>query len=277
MTPTPSPSSPAPGSVLVTGGAHRLGAAIARAFAAAGWRVWIHFSRSGEAAAALAGELRAGGANARTAQADLAEPAQIEAMMAQIEAEDGPLRCVVNNASTFEPDTGRDFTPALAQAQLAVNLIAPLLLGRELAAQRERAGGAAGSGDASVVHILDQKVHNLNPDYFSYTVSKLGLAGSVRLQAQALAPAVRVNAVSPGLMFLSGPRAPDNFARASRVNLLQRPIDPAEVARACVMLASSTGITGTTLNVDNGQHLVPLGRDVMFAVDQAPGGAGEPS
>jgi len=274
MTPTPSPSSAAPGSVLVTGGAHRLGAAIARAFAAAGWRVWIHFSRSGEAAEALAGELRAGGASARTVQADLAEPVQIEAMMARIEAQDGPLRCVVNNASTFEPDTGRDFTPALAQAQLAVNLIAPLLLGRELAAQRARATDA---GDASVVHILDQKVHNLNPDYFSYTVSKLGLAGSVRLQAQALAPGVRVNAVSPGLMFLSGPQAPDNFARASRVNLLQRPIDPAEVARACVMLASSTGITGTTLNVDNGQHLVPLGRDVMFAVDQAPGGAGEPS
>ena len=121
-----------------------------------------------------------------------------------------------------------------------------------------------------MVHVLDQKVFNLNPDYFSYTVSKLALERAVALQAQALAPALRVCGVAPGLMFLSGPQTQDNFDRASRVNLLREPIDPAQVASTCLFLASNPCITGSTLCVDNGQHLVPLARDVMFAIDETP-------
>ena len=128
---------------------------------------------------------------------------------------------------------------------------------------------AGGDGvDRSAIHILDQKVYNLNPDYFSYTVSKLALERAVALQAQALAPAVRVCGVAPGLMFESGPQDTENFRRAARANLLRRPIDPADVARACVFLAATPGVTGTTLCVDNGQHLVPLARDIMFVVDE---------
>ena len=253
-----------PGAVLITGGSLRLGAELVRAFAQAGWHVWCHYSRSADAAAALAAELRQTGARVDTVKADLADSAQVEAMMAHIEQQGGPLRALVNNASTFEPDTGIDFDPAMARLQLEVNLIAPLLLGRELARQQARHG----LRDASVVQVLDQKVHNLNRDYFSYTVSKLALERSVALQAQALAPGVRVNAVAPGLMYLSGPQTQENFDRASRVNLLRRPTDPADVARTCLFLAQTRAITGTTLCVDSGQHLVPLARDVMFAVDE---------
>ena len=260
----PSPGTAPPGAVLITGGSLRLGAELVRAFAHAGWQVWCHYSRSADAAAALASELQQGGARVDTVRADLADSRQIEAMMTHIEQHGGPLRAVVNNASTFEPDTGIDFDPAMARLQLEVNLIAPLLLGRELARMQQRHS----LPDASVVHVLDQKVHNLNRDYFSYTVSKLALERSVALQAQALAPGVRVNAVAPGLMYLSGPQQPENFERASRVNLLRRPTDPAQVARTCVFLASQTGITGTTVNVDSGQHLVPLERDVMFVVEE---------
>ena len=124
-----------------------------------------------------------------------------------------------------------------------------------------------------MLHILDQKVHNLNPDYFSYTVSKLALERSVALQAQALAPWVRVCGISPGLMFLSGPQTQDNFDRASRVNLLQAPIDPAQVAASAVFVAETAALNGCTLPVDNGQHLVPLGRDVMFAIETTRHGA----
>ena len=177
----------------------------------------------------------------------------------------GPLHCLVNNASLFEPDTGLDFEPALARSQLEVNLIAPLTLARDLA--RQMAAQPAPE-DACVIHVLDQKVFNLNPDYFSYSISKLALERAVALQAQALAPRVRVCGVAPGLMFLSGPQAPENFERASRVNLLRRPIDPADVARTCLFLAQTPSITGSTVSVDNGQHLVPLERDVMFVVDE---------
>ncbi|MBX9816699.1 MAG: SDR family oxidoreductase, partial [Burkholderiaceae bacterium] len=148
-----------------------------------------------------------------------------------------------------------------------VNLLAPLSLS-SLMAQTD-ANEPAGS--RSILHVLDQKVFNLNPDYFSYTVTKLALERAVALQAQALAPAIRVCGVAPGLMFLSGPQTQDNFDQAARVNLLREPLDPAQVAATCVFLAQTPAINGVTIAVDNGQHLVPLARDVMFMVPSTPG------
>jgi NAD(P)-dependent dehydrogenase (short-subunit alcohol dehydrogenase family) len=194
---------------------------------------------------------------------DLVKSADIERMMAHNVQASGPLDCLVNNASLFEPDEGTDMDLAGARQQLEVNLIAPMALASLMAQQ---AAPNAITGQRSVVHILDQKVFNLNPDYFSYTVSKLALERAVALQAQALAP-LRVCGVAPGLMFLSGPQTQDNFDRASRVNLLRQPIDPAQVAATCLFLAQNPCITGTTISVDNGQHLVPLARDVMFVAD----------
>ncbi len=253
--------------VIVTGGALRLGALICRAFAQAGWQVWCHYQHSAAAAQALQQQLQAAGATVHLVQADLAQAAERERMVQTIGAETGPLDCLVNNASLFEPDSGADMDLGGAREQLEVNLLAPLSLASLMA--RQPAPQAA-PGQRSVVHVLDQKVFNLNPDYFSYTVSKLALERAVALQAQALAPALRVCGVAPGLMFLSGPQTQENFDRASRVNLLREPIDPAQVAATCLFLASNPCISGSTLCVDNGQHLVPLARDVMFAIDQAP-------
>jgi NAD(P)-dependent dehydrogenase (short-subunit alcohol dehydrogenase family) len=251
--------------VLVTGGAQRLGAEIVRQFAAAGWRVWCHYQRSGDLARTLQAELNDTGARIELVQADLAQNTEVERMMAHITQTTGALDCLVNNASLFEPDAGTDMDLPGTRLQLEVNLIAPLALAALMAKQ---AAPNARPGQRSVIHILDQKVFNLNPDYFSYTVSKLALERSVALQAQALAPGLRVCGVAPGLMFLSGPQTQDNFDRASRVNLLREPIDPAQVAATCLFLAKNPCITGTTVCVDNGQHLVPLERDVMFLADK---------
>jgi NAD(P)-dependent dehydrogenase (short-subunit alcohol dehydrogenase family) len=268
---------------LITGGSVRLGREIGFAFARAGWNVACHYNHSEAEAHALCAEVRALGVDALAVQGDLEDEASCQSMFDTTAAMAGTsLRCVVNNASLFVPDEGANFDEAQALAQLKVNLMAPMRLGKWMAtlhsASEQNTGKttepssvialATTSAKPSVIHVLDQKVFNLNPDYFSYTLSKLALERAVSLQAQSLAPTLRVNAVAPGLMYLSGPQSQANFDRASRVNLLRQPINPADVAASVVFLAGNASITGTTIRVDNGQHLVPLARDVMFVTEE---------
>jgi NAD(P)-dependent dehydrogenase (short-subunit alcohol dehydrogenase family) len=289
---------------LITGGSVRLGRETGLAFARAGWNVACHYNRSADAAQALCAELRSLGVQALAVAGELEDEASCQHIFNTTVATTGTdLRCIVNNASLFVPDEGSDFDEAQALAQLKVNLMAPMRFGKWLAALHGH--GAAPQPPApaitpttnttqptssaqqithhtpnhtpnhtphlaapSVVHVLDQKVFNLNPDYFSYTLSKLALERAVSLQAQSLAPTLRINAVAPGLMYLSGPQSQDNFDRAAIANLLRQPIDPADVAHTVVFLANNPSITGTTVRVDNGQHLVPLSRDIMFVVEE---------
>lgn len=249
--------------VLITGGAHRLGAILCQTFAKNGWGVWCHYQYSEAAARALCADLCRQGFVAQAIGADLADHAQRVRMMEQIVEQSGALHCLINNASSFEPDAADAVDIVGARLQLEVNLLAPLALSA-LMAQSIAVGDQ--QGQRSILHVLDQKVFNLNPDYYSYTVSKLALERSVALQAQALAPHIRVCGVAPGLMFLSGPQTQDNFDKAGKINPMRRPTDPAEVAASCLFLAQNPCITGISLTVDNGQHLVPLPRDVMFVV-----------
>lgn len=256
--------------VLVTGGATRLGALVCGRFAEAGWEVWCHYHQSAQAAEQLALQWRSKGCSFHTIAANLGDEAERQRLIEEIRERAGPLDVLVNNASSFEPDSAVDLDVAGGRSQLEVNLIAPLSLSSHMAKSLSSTVDDT-TGKRCVIHILDQKVYNLNPDYFSYTVSKLALERAVALQAQALAPAIRVCGIAPGLMFLSGPQTQENFDRAGKVNLLRRATDPKQVAETCLFLANSTAITGTTVCVDNGQHLVPLERDVMFVVENLAG------
>lgn len=261
--------------VLVTGAAVRLGREIALAFADAGWSVLCHYRSSAREAERTQAAVRERGAECLTVQADLALDDGADTLFAQCLALAGTApRCIVNNASVFEADDAASASAATLRGHFMTNTAAPLLLGNALARWLGARAQPDGGGDHSVIHVLDQKVHNLNPDYFSYTVSKLTLERSVALQAQALAPHVRVCGLSPGLIYLSGPQTQDNFERASRVNLLRRRIAPADVARCAVFLAGNASLNGCTLQADNGQHLVPLARDVMWAIDEPHSGGG---
>ena len=258
---------PHPRTVLVTGAARRLGRMFSLAFARAGWDVACHYQHSRDEAMQTCAEIEALGRRAWAIAGNLADAAAQERIFADtVQAMGQPPDAIVNNASLFEPDQGLDFSPELLQRQMQVNLVAPLQLATLLA--RARSQARAGQGVPAVIHVLDQKVFNLNPDYFSYTLSKLALERAVALQAQALAPHVRVSAIAPGLVYVSGPQTGDNFRRASTVNLLRSPTDPEDVARTAVFLAENASITGITVTVDKGQHLVPLERDVMFVAEQ---------
>ena len=252
--------------VLITGGAKRLGRAFCLAFAHAGWQVICHYNTSKLEALETQQLVQAQGVSCHLVQLDLSLPEAHEQLLeaCQTQAKAWPT-CIVNNASVFEEDDAGSCTAQHLQTHFQTNTVLPLMLGNALAKRWD----AASNTPACIIHVLDQKVHNLNPDYFSYTVSKLALERSVALQAQALAPAVRVCGLSPGLSYLSGPQTQDNFDQAARINLLQRPIDTQDIARTAVFIAENQSLTGTTIQVDNGQHLVPLARDVMFAI-QAP-------
>lgn len=237
--------------VLVTGGAKRLGAAIARRLAADGWRVAVHYGTSAPEAEALAAEI--GGV---AVQGDLADPAIGTWLLAEAErALGGGLTGLVNSASLFEYD-GPSVDPALLARLMQVNLAAPVSLASALAARAP--------GDAAVVNLLDQKVANLNPDFFSYTCSKVALEGATTMMAQAFAPRVRVNAVSPGLTLASGGQSDAAFDMVARENLLQRPVGSERVADAVSWLLGAEAVTGQNIFVDMGQRFVRRSGDVMF-------------
>jgi NAD(P)-dependent dehydrogenase (short-subunit alcohol dehydrogenase family) len=164
---------------------------------------------------------------------------------------------IVNSAASFTPDTSADFTLNAAQTQLRLNLLAPVYLARKL---REAIGGKRGF----VTNIADQKVLNLNPDFLSYTLAKVGLAHSTAALAMALAPNIRVNCIAAGLMLVSGDQSADNFARVHKQTLTGVGTRVEDVAEAVAFLAKAENITGALIPVDGGQHLVPSARDVMF-------------
>lgn len=240
--------------VLVTGAARRLGATIARHLAGQGWRVAIHHHHSGADADALAAALP----GAIVLSGDLADPETPAALIAAARAAFGePLSGLVNCASLFDYDTPPAITAACLRAHGAVNLEAPVLLASALAAQDDLVEGA-------VVNILDQKVANLNPDFFSYSCGKIALTGATRMLAQALHPRIRVNAVSPGLSLPSADQSEAEFVAAASKNLLQRPVDPVDIARAVGFLLEAKGLAGQNLFVDCGQQFLKRDRDVMF-------------
>ena len=248
--------------VLVTGGARRLGAAIVRALAAAGHGVVIHHHDSHDAAAALATEIVAGGGRAAVVSADLADAAAVATLIpAAAEATGGTIDGLVNNASQFEFDRPPNIDAALLGRLTMVNVGAPAVLASALAAQ-------PGLRDGAVVNLLDQKVANLNPDFFSYTCTKIALAGATEMLAQALAPRLRVNAVAPGLTLPSGDQTDAEFDAVARENLLRRRVDPAEIGRAVAFLLSAQSITGQTVFVDCGQRFLKRDGDVMFERDR---------
>jgi NAD(P)-dependent dehydrogenase (short-subunit alcohol dehydrogenase family) len=263
------------GTALVTGGARRLGRAIALALARAGWDIALQYRSSQSEAQSTAAEIRALGRRAECFARDLRRLADPDGWWAAIEAALGPVTCLVNNASLFAPDSVGDFAadapadttgelsgggPLLFDEHMRVNAASPVLLARQLHLRLP-----AGS-EGVVVNLLDQKLWNPNPDFLSYTLSKAALEAANGLLARALAPRVRVVGVAPGITLPSGAQTPEGFAAAHRRTPLGRSSTPQDVARAVVFLVSSPAITGTTLLVDGGQHLLPTTRDVQFLV-----------
>ncbi len=242
---------------LVTGAAKRIGRVIALALARDGWDVAVHYGQSQEEALALVAQIQAMGRRALALQCDLASEAGVRALIGQA-TQLGPVVCVVNNASLFQHDVAESFSMASLDTHMHANVAAPILLAQALYQ------ATPPDQQAVVINLLDQKLYNPNPDFLSYTLSKAALLSATTLLAQALAPRVRVVGVAPGITMMSGEQTEAEFDKAHRVTPLGKSSTPDDIASAVCFAATATAMTGTTLLVDGGQHLIPLQRDVMF-------------
>lgn len=237
------------GAVLITGAAKRLGAAMVRAVARAGFDVAIHCHRSVAEAQGLAEEIEALGRRAAVVAADLGREAEVSEIVAAAARQVGPLAALVNNASVFELDRLATADRASWDRHLEANLRAPIVLSRGFMAQLPP------DQRGLIVNILDQRVLNLTPNYLSYSISKMGLWGATQVLARELAPRVRVNAIGPGPTLPSPGLDQARFEELCRSTPLQRGTSPEEIAGALRFIMASPSMTGQLITLDGGQQL----------------------
>ena len=274
--------------VLVTGAAKRLGRAIALHLPTAGWRVAVHYRGSEYDATDTVAQCDHStltlGKN-YAFYADLSVEADCQALVPAVVAQMGRLDAVVNSAALFEHDTAQTFSYAAFQKHMLANAGAPIVLAQALAAHlashapprqgvnsneppRQGVNSNEPPRQGVVVNLLDQKLWNPNPDFLSYTLSKAALEAANTELAMALAPRVRVVGVAPGLTLTSHMLTDAQFQALHSLSPLGRSSTPADVCAAVLFALTNRSITGTTLLVDGGQHLMKFERD--FSLMQAP-------
>lgn len=257
------PSSPRPRTVLVTGAARRLGRSIALALAAGGWQVAVHYRSSEQDAIDTVTECaRLSAGQSAHFDGDFDDESAVRALVPRVVERFGALDAVVNNASLFEHDNAATLGFASLEMHLRSNAGAPVLLAQALY-EHLQTRAAAGEADAhgAVVNLLDQKLWNQNPDFMSYTLSKAALEAAGTMLALALAPRVRVVGVAPGLTLTSHMLSDEKFAQLHALSPLGRSSTPEDVAATVRFALENRSITGTTLMVDGGQHLMKFERD----------------
>ncbi|WP_395712477.1 SDR family oxidoreductase [Reyranella sp.] len=243
---------------LVTGAGLRIGRALAMALAADGYFVFVHHRESAEGARETVDEIVAAKGKARAVRANLESARQAEALIDKCRAPGVTLTCLVNNASLFKLDRAPTATAENFDRHMAINLRAPMLLSQALA--RQLPAGETGL----IVNLLDQKLFNLNPDFLTYTLSKIGLQGLTKLLAQAFAPRLRVAGIAPGLTLRSGSQTDARFAEQHMQNPLQVGVTTDDLVRALRFIVATPTLTGDTLIIDGGEHLTGRPRDIAF-------------
>lgn len=231
---------------LVTGAAKRIGRAVSRALAEAGVHLALHCRRSRAEAEDLAREAAAFGVRAHVLEADLADPVAAEGLLPRAAEAAGPIDILVNNASIFPEDTLADLTPESVHRNVDVNALAPLLLGRAFAAQNR---------PGVIVNFLDTMIADYDQKHAAYHLSKRMLFTLTRMMAVEFAPAVRVNAVAPGLVLPPESKDEQYLLDRAHTNPLQR-IGSAEGATDAALYLMRAGfVTGQVIFVDGGRHL----------------------
>lgn len=240
--------------VFITGAAKRIGRALALDFAKRGWDIAVHYNNSQKDADELVRELERLGASAIALKGDLAQSHKVHELIEKCGSEFGRPACLINNASLFENDRIETMTSDGWDAHLNINLKSPVFLAQAFAKSLPE-------GDQGhIINIIDQKVHNLTPYFYSYTISKSALWTATQTLAQALAPNIRVNAIGPGPVLKSIHQTDEQFEKQYASTPLERGATPEEIASAVHFILDAPAMTGQIIMLDGGQHLSWKGR-----------------
>lgn len=246
--------------VLITGGAARIGAHTTRGLAQDGWDICIHYNRSKSVADKLCDEIISAGGRAVSVGGNLSIRPDVDSLIARSTAALGqPLTALINNASTFSPDTAQTMSHASFDYHMDVNLRAPLALSRDFAAQCPK------GCDGVIINMIDQRVLKPNPTYFTYNLSKNALYQSTKTLAQALAPHIRVNGIGPGPTLKNTDQSADMFTGEAENTLLNYGSSPDEILAGIRYLLQAKSVTGQMIAIDSGQHLTWQTADILAA------------
>lgn len=248
------------GTALVTGASARIGRAIAMDLASSGYRVAVHYRGSDEEAHQTVKDIQSAGGTATCFAADLGDELAVDGLMASVTNTFGPVTCLINNASRFEDDDITTMTRASWDAHLEPNLRAPLRLTQLMAEN-------IGERQGNVINLIDQRVLKLTPQFLSYTLSKTALWSLTQTLAQALAPAIRVNAIAPGPTLRNQRQSEEHFQKQVDATPLQRGATLEEFTATVAWILATPSLTGQMIALDGGQHLIWQTPDVTDVVE----------
>ncbi len=242
--------------IIITGGATRMGAAIARKLSGPNKEILIHYNKSKLKAERLKKELSSKGTKVYLVKGDLSKETGIKKIIKFAKSKLKFFDCLINNASLFENDKLENFSLDSWSKHLRTNLRAPALLSKEFAKNIK-------GKNNNIINIIDQRVFKLTPYFFSYTISKTGLYTLTKTSAMSLAPNIRVNAIAPGPTIKNQRQSEKHFKKQYLATPLKRQVEVEQICNAVDFFIKNISITGQVLAIDSGQNLNWQTPDVM--------------
>ena len=242
--------------IIITGGATRIGAAIAEKLSNEKSEIVIHFNRSLTKAQSLRKKLQKNGSKVYLIKANLSKEADIKKIIKFSKAKLKYFDCLVNNASLFENDKIENFNSDSWEKHISTNLKAPAFLSKEFAKNIR-------TNNNNIINIIDQRVFKLTPFFFSYTISKSGLYTLTKTSAMSLAPRIRVNGIAPGPTIKNQRQSNNHFKKQYSATPLKKQVDVQEICNAVDFFIKNRSITGQVIAIDSGQSLNWQTPDIM--------------
>ena len=242
--------------IIITGGATRIGAAIAKSLAGYETEITIHFNKSKNAAKKLKKDLEELGSKTHLVKADLNDATQTRRIIKESFKKMQGMDCLINNASIFENDNLMNFSDKSFVRHININIKAPAILTQTFSKFLKKSSG-------TIINIIDQRIDKLTPFFFSYTLSKTALATLTTTSAMKLAPNIRVNAISPGPTLKNKRQTEKHFEKQWKSVLLKKAVKPENICETVKLLIQNDAITGQIINVDSGQRLAWQTPDII--------------